>query len=103
MTPNEEVFYLVALLRSVVDNGEETQSLKYLSNQNRQILKFCDDVGINIKQYLPHYTSQQEWMDHFEDKWSLFYRRKMEYDPRHILASGQRIFKPILNSKMNSW
>ncbi|KAM7521164.1 hypothetical protein LguiB_020126 [Lonicera macranthoides] len=103
VTPNEEVFYLVALLRSVVNNGEETQSLEYLSNQNHQILKFCNEVGINVKQYLPHYTSQQEWMDHFEDKWSLFYQRKMEYDPRHILANGQRIFKPTFNSKTGSW
>lgn len=30
MTPDEDVFYLVALLRSALDNGEETQSLEYL-------------------------------------------------------------------------
>ena len=70
VTPNEEVFYLVALLRSALDTGDETQTLEYLNNQNRQILSFCDDAGINVKQYLPHYTTQQEWMDHFGDKLS---------------------------------
>ncbi|KAF2324624.1 hypothetical protein GH714_015701 [Hevea brasiliensis] len=94
VTPDEDVFYLVALLRSALDNGEETQTLEYLSNQNRQILRFCDDAGIKVKQYLPHYTTQQEWMDHFGDKWSQFYQKKMEFDPRRILATGQRIFMP---------
>ncbi|KAJ6306416.1 hypothetical protein OIU78_021685 [Salix suchowensis] len=94
VTPDEEVFYLVALLRSALDNGEETQSLEYLTDQNREILSFCDDAGIKVKQYLPHYTTREEWMDHFGDKWDQFYQRKMEFDPRRILATGQRIFNP---------
>ncbi|KAJ6352181.1 hypothetical protein OIU76_001403 [Salix suchowensis] len=94
VTPDEEVFYLVALLRSALDNGEETQSLEYLTDQNREILNFCDDAGIKVKQYLPHYTTREEWMDHFGDKWDQFYQRKMEFDPRRILATGQRIFNP---------
>lgn len=94
VTPDEEVFYLVALLRSALDNGEETQTLEYLSNQNRQILRFCDDAGIKIKQYLPHYNTQKQWMDHFGYKWPMIYQRKMEFDPKHILATGQRIFQP---------
>jgi cytokinin dehydrogenase len=98
VTPDEDVFYLVALLRSALDNGEETQSLEYLTNQNHKILRFCDDAGIKVKQYLPHYTTQEEWMDHFGDKWDQFFRRKMEFDPRHILATGQRIFNPSFPS-----
>ena len=95
VTPEEDVFYLVALLRSALDSGEEAQSLEYLANQNRQILRFCDDAGIKVKQYLPHYTTQQEWLDHFgHDNWSLFSKRKMAFDPRRILATGQRIFQP---------
>ncbi|KAF2310010.1 hypothetical protein GH714_006167 [Hevea brasiliensis] len=94
VTPVEDVFYLVAFLRSALDDGEETHTLEYLSNQNRQILRFCDDAGIKVKQYLPHYTTQQEWVDHFGDKWSQFYQNKMEFDPRRILATGQRIFMP---------
>ncbi|XVF36042.1 hypothetical protein REPUB_Repub19eG0024400 [Reevesia pubescens] len=105
VTPDEDVFYLVAFLRSALDNGEETQSLEYLTNQNRQILRFCDDAGINVKQYLPHYTTQEEWMDHFGNKWDWFHQMKMEFDPRHILASGQHIFTPTFfsSSKMASW
>ncbi|KAK4481413.1 hypothetical protein RD792_005962 [Penstemon davidsonii] len=94
VTPNESVFYVVALLRSALDTGDETQSLDYLSHQNHQILHFCKDEGINAKQYLPHYTTQQEWVHHFGDKWAQFSTRKMEFDPRHILATGQRIFTP---------
>lgn len=103
VTPDEEVFYLVALLRSALDNGDETQTLEYISDQNRRILRFCDHAGIDVKQYLPHYTTQQQWKDHFAHKWPLFYRRKMEFDPRHILATGQRIFKPIPNPNSASW
>lgn len=97
VTPEEEVFYLVALLRSALDTGEEIHSLEYLSNQNRQILRFCNDTGIKVKQYLPHYTTQHEWMDHYGDKWGQFRQRKFEFDPKHILATGQRIFKPLLS------
>ncbi|XP_022761423.1 cytokinin dehydrogenase 5-like isoform X3 [Durio zibethinus] len=105
VTPDEDVFYLVALLRSALDNGEETQSLEYLNNQNRQILRFCDDAGINVKQYLPHYTTQEEWMHHFGNNWDRFYQMKMEFDPRHILATGQQIFTPTFpsSSNMASW
>ncbi|KAK6136550.1 hypothetical protein DH2020_029710 [Rehmannia glutinosa] len=52
VTPDEDVFYLVALLRSALDNGDETQGLDYLSNQNRQILRFCEETGINVKQWV---------------------------------------------------
>lgn len=96
VTPHEEVFYLVALLRSALENGEETQSLQYLIDQNKKILKFCKERKIAMKQYLPHYTTQHEWKDHFGDRWDQFYKMKMQFDPKHILATGQRIFKPIV-------
>lgn len=92
MTPDDEVFYLVALLRSALDDEDSSQTLEYLNEQNSQILKFCNDNGIKIRQYLPHYATQKEWIDHFGDKWSTFYRRKMEFDPKLILAPGQGIF-----------
>ncbi|KAF8410538.1 hypothetical protein HHK36_003069 [Tetracentron sinense] len=94
ITPEEDVFYLVALLRSALDSEEETQTLEYLNSQNRQILRFCKDAEIKVKQYLPSYSTPQEWMDHFGDKWGLFLKRKMEHDPKRILATGQRIFQP---------
>ena len=95
MVPEDDVFYLVALLRSALDNGEPTQSLEYLSDQNHQILAFCAKEGIKVKQYLPHYTTEREWAEHFGDKWPEFQQRKMKFDPRHILATGQRIFPPF--------
>lgn len=88
--PEEEVFYLVAFLRSAVDS----EMVEYLNNENQEILRFCYDEGIKVKQYLPHYTKQQEWKDHFADKWDQFYERKMQFDPGCILATGQRIFEP---------
>lgn len=102
VTPDEDVFYLVAFLRSALDTGEETQTLEYLTDQNRQILRYCHDAGIKLKQYLPHHTSQEDWVDHFGDKWAQFYQRKMEFDPRRILATGQRIFKPSSTTKVAS-
>jgi len=95
VVPEDDVFYLVALLRSALDNGEPTQSLEYLSDQNHQILAFCAKEGIKVKQYLPHYTTEREWAEHFGDKWPEFQQRKMKFDPRHILATGQRIFPPF--------
>ncbi|XP_022997350.1 cytokinin dehydrogenase 5-like [Cucurbita maxima] len=95
VVPEDDVFYLVALLRSALDNGEPTQSLEYLSDQNHQILAFCAKEGIKVKQYLPHYTTEREWAEHFGEKWPEFQQRKMKFDPRHILATGQRIFRPF--------
>lgn len=102
VTPDEDVFYLVAFLRSALDNGDETQKLEYLTQQNRRILKFCEDAGIRMKQYLPHHTAQQDWVDHFGDKWERFHHKKLEFDPRRILATGQRIFNPSFTTQLAS-
>lgn len=104
VTPEEDVFYLVAFLRSALESDDETQTLDYLNNQNYEILKLCEDEKINVKQYLPHYTNQQEWRDHFGEKyWTKFQQRKLEFDPRHILSTGQRIFMPSFNPNTASW
>lgn len=97
VTPEEDVFYLVALLRSatVDSSGDASRRLEHLADQNRRILKFCVDEGIEVKQYLPHYSTREEWAGHFgDDKWARFYQNKMEFDPKQILSTGQRIFKP---------
>ncbi|XP_026446893.1 cytokinin dehydrogenase 5-like isoform X2 [Papaver somniferum] len=98
VTPNEDIFYLVGLLRSALDSGEETQKLDYLKDQNRQILKFCDESGIRVKRYLPGYKTQEEWKEHFGDRWGQFLKRKNEFDTMRILATGQHIFKPSFDS-----
>ncbi|EHA8587671.1 Cytokinin dehydrogenase 5 [Cocos nucifera] len=93
VTPDEEVFYLVAFLRSALpDPDESTQSLEYLSDQNERILAFCDESGIEVKQYLPHQETRAEWARHFGPKWSRFLKLKAQFDPKCILGSGQGIF-----------
>ncbi|KAL8102581.1 cytokinin dehydrogenase 3-like [Apium graveolens] len=88
VTPDEDVFYCVGLLHSAgADNWEA------LDAQNREILEFCDKSGIMIKQYLPHYSSKDDWMNHFGEKWNNFRDQKLKYDPKMILAPGQRIFR----------
>ncbi|XP_010932844.1 cytokinin dehydrogenase 5 [Elaeis guineensis] len=95
VTPDEEVFYLVGFLRSALPySGESTQSLEYLSQQNERILAFCDEAGIEVKQYLPHHLTRAEWARHFGTKWDRFLRLKAEFDPKGILGSGQGIFPP---------
>ncbi|OAY66305.1 Cytokinin dehydrogenase 5 [Ananas comosus] len=96
VTPDEDVFYLVAFLRSALpDSGEPTQSLEHLTRQNQQILDFCDESGIGAKQYLPHHKTRAEWARHFGSQWETFLRRKSEFDPKFILGSGQGIFQPV--------
>ncbi|XP_074577608.1 cytokinin dehydrogenase 4-like [Curcuma longa] len=86
--PDEEIFYLVAFLSSAPSQGSLEQALKL----NTEVLEFCNRAGIRMKQYLPHYSTQEEWRAHFGDQWGRFSRRKEIYDPLNILAPGQRIF-----------
>ncbi|RDY13756.1 Cytokinin dehydrogenase 3, partial [Mucuna pruriens] len=85
--PDEEIFYTVGFLHSSgFDNW------KAYDAQNKEILQFCNDAGIKVKQYLPHYRTQEDWTNHFGPKWRTFVERKHQFDPRMILSPGQRIF-----------
>lgn len=87
MIPDEEIFYVVSLLQtSTYDKLEAYQK------QNQMVLQFCKDAGIQIKQYLPHNMTRNDWTDHFGVKWKVFQQRKARYDPNHILSPGQGIF-----------
>ncbi|KAJ1439863.1 Oxygen oxidoreductase covalent FAD-binding site [Sesbania bispinosa] len=85
--PEEDVFYAVGFLHS---SGYD--NWKAFDAQNREILKYCNDAGIKLKQYLPHYSTQEDWTKHFGSKWGTFLERKHQFDPRMILSPGQRIF-----------
>ena len=99
VTPDEEVFYLVAFLRSALPGAPQRQSLDVLARQNRQILAFCVEAGIGAKQYLPNHKSQREWEAHFgPDRWARFAGLKAQFDPRAMLATGQGIFPPPADS-----
>ncbi|AQL00087.1 cytokinin oxidase4b [Zea mays] len=93
VTPDEDVFYLVAFLRSALPGAPE--SLEALARQNRRVLDFCAEAGIGAKQYLPNHKAPGEWAEHFgAARWERFARLKAQFDPRAILAAGQGIFRP---------
>ncbi|CAN6444181.1 unnamed protein product [Victoria cruziana] len=99
VTPEEDVFYLVAFLYSASSSPEAPNSVKNIQSLNRRVLRFCEKSGMGMKQYLPHYELQSEWKAHFGERWKQFAQRKMAYDPLAILGPGQRIFqkaKPFL-------
>ncbi|KAF0904477.1 hypothetical protein E2562_034753 [Oryza meyeriana var. granulata] len=92
VTPEEDVFYAVGLLRSAVGRGEG--DLEQLERENAAVLEFCDRAGIGCKQYLPHHASLDGWRRHFGAKWGRVAELKARYDPRAILSPGQGIFPP---------
>ncbi|PSS20803.1 Cytokinin dehydrogenase [Actinidia chinensis var. chinensis] len=85
--PDEDIFYSIGLLLSSGDSDWAA-----LEKQNQEILQFCEKVGINAKQYLPHYKTRKDWKNHFGAKWETFVERKAQFDPKMILSPGQRIF-----------
>ncbi|KAB2049995.1 hypothetical protein ES319_A13G214700v1 [Gossypium barbadense] len=85
--PDEEIFYTVGFLHS---SGFDTW--KAFEDQNKDIMRFCNKTGIMLKQYLPHYSTKEEWVHHFGSKWKVFQHRKYQFDPRMLLSPGQRIF-----------
>ncbi|CAK8543187.1 unnamed protein product [Lathyrus sativus] len=93
VTPEEDVFYLVAFLTSAIPFSSGENSLEYILSQNRRILDFLSHAKLNVKQYLAHYTTQEEWQTHFGSKWGVFVERKRVYDPLALLAPGHRIFQ----------
>ncbi|CAN4075951.1 unnamed protein product [Withania somnifera] len=89
--PQSEVFYLVALLRFSHPNPKEFE-IKQMVAQNQEIVQTCTNNGFDFKLYLPHYESTVEWKKHFGDQWERFVERKSQFDPKGILAPGQKIF-----------
>lgn len=87
MIPDEEMFYSVGLLRSAIAGDWQ-----HLEELNHGTLRFCREQGIRIKQYLPHYESQADWMQHLGPKWNRLLQLKRRYDPKALLSPGQRIF-----------
>ncbi|XP_024935342.3 cytokinin dehydrogenase 1 isoform X1 [Ziziphus jujuba] len=93
VTPDEDIIYLVAFLSSAVPSSTGKDGLQHILNRNQKILDYCATNPLGIKQYLPHYSTREEWKAHFGPKWQAFLQRKSAYDPLAILAPGQRIFK----------
>ncbi|KAL6604601.1 hypothetical protein ACP70R_043028 [Stipagrostis hirtigluma subsp. patula] len=92
ITPSDEdVFYTVGLLWSALSK-EDVERLEKL---NESVMAFCDKASIKCRQYLPHYTSQDGWQQHFGAKWEKLTKLKAKYDPHTILSPGQRIFQSL--------
>ncbi|KAE9587556.1 hypothetical protein Lal_00032013 [Lupinus albus] len=84
---DEDVFYTTGILQSTrVDNVGAIQA------QNQEILQFCKDNGIEIREYLTGNKTNEGWVQRFGSKWQLFEGRKAEFDPKKILSPGQGIF-----------
>lgn len=90
VTPDEDVLYTLALLHS-----SPPDEYPIYDQFNNEILEFCKNKEIKVKQYLPNYTTKQEWMKHFGSKWGTILKRKAKFDPKMRLSPGQRIFSPI--------
>ncbi|CAH9102719.1 unnamed protein product [Cuscuta europaea] len=95
VTPEDNIFYLVAFLSSANPSSTGKDGLQHILLQNRRILEFCTKDKIGMKQYLPHYNTREEWRTHFGSQWETFVKRKSLYDPLAILAPGHRIFRRI--------
>lgn len=101
MIPNEDIFYIIALLR-FTSPGPSGLEVDKLVSQNRQIVDHCSRNGFDYKLYMPNYKTQEEWKEHFGGKWERFVEMKACYDPMAILAPGQKIFGRMRNSSCNS-
>ncbi|MCO5574548.1 hypothetical protein L7F22_028335 [Adiantum nelumboides] len=90
----EDVFYLVALLRSPSPEVAMSMTTEELLQQNEAILHFCRSAGMGEKLYLPRLSGSAQWRTQMgEAKWATFVRRKALYDPSAILSPGHNIFR----------
>ncbi|KAG6767133.1 hypothetical protein POTOM_028312 [Populus tomentosa] len=88
--PDEDIFYTASFLHtSGIDNWQVYE------DQNKAVIKFCEEAGIKIVKYIADYTTTEEWIKHFGSKWTTFRERKAQYDPKNILSPGQKIFNGV--------
>lgn len=88
--PDEPVVFLLALLRAVVPpNDAETQRLIAVNRA-----QYDRAVAVGGTHYpvgvIP--LTEADWRAHYGDQWPAFRTAKKTYDPKHVLAPGQRIF-----------
>ncbi|CAL9112028.1 unnamed protein product [Musa acuminata var. zebrina] len=88
----EQVMYIVGVLRSANPATCAAQCLRDLLRRRRRVAKVATDPRIGAKQYLARHPSQSQWQDHFGRHWDRFVARKAQFDPLSILAPGQGIF-----------
>lgn len=91
-----DIFYLVALLRFALPI-RKGPTVEDIVAQNRKIIEVCAGMGLDFKLYLPHYGTEEEWKQHFGNKWERLKERKVVFDPMAILAPGQQIFSRAIS------
>lgn len=91
VTPEDDVFYLVSLLRSNFPPPRGPNAETLLS-ENESILALLRSANISFKVYMPHFKSSQDSRLHFGPHWTQFVSLKQAFDPLAILAPGQSIF-----------
>lgn len=94
VTPDEEIFYLVSLLRSNYP-PPKGPTLDTLLAENEEIVHISRSNGISFTFYMPHFTSPLDIHLHFGSLWHRFVSLKQTFDPLAILAPGQRIFPRV--------
>lgn len=97
--PENEVFYLVALLR-FNHPFPKGPPLDTLLLQNQEIINICDTNEYRYKIYIPQYKNEEQWKKHFGDEWQRLVKRKDRFDPLAILAPGQKIFSRLVQAPM---
>ncbi|CAA7391133.1 unnamed protein product [Spirodela intermedia] len=101
----DNVLYTVGVLRSANPATCPAECLREILRQNRHIVRTATAVAgggsppIGAKQYLPFYSAQGQWQEHFGRKWQRFSARKSQFDPFSILAPGLGIFPRKLSSQ----
>jgi FAD/FMN-containing dehydrogenase len=88
--PDEPVIFLLAMLRAVAPpNDAETRRLIAVnrSQYDRVVAVGGTHYPVGV---IP--MTQADWQTHYGDQWPAFKAAKKTYDPKHVLAPGQRIF-----------
>ncbi|CAL9113866.1 unnamed protein product [Musa acuminata var. zebrina] len=88
----EQLMYIVGVLRSANPATCAAQCLQDLLRRHRRVAQAATAPRIGAKQYLARHPSQGHWQDHFGRHWDRFVARKAQFDPLSILAPGQGIF-----------
>ena len=92
-TPNEEIIYLFAILRTTEPNLEAVNALLA---KNRFWFERARDIGGKSYPVNALPFSREDWIEHFDESWETFIQLKAELDPQKLLTPGQGIFKPDL-------
>ena len=88
-TPNEEIIYLFAILRTAEPNPAVVNAMVA---DNRALFDRARDLGGKSYPVNALPFSQADWIRHFDDSWEAFIRMKNTLDPQKLLAPGQGIF-----------